>query len=120
MDVSCVHADRETTVARKMGIKVIPSVVLLLDSHPYHYRESSIAANKVICMMITDNYLVKVRRYLTVLLVFQHSFGQNFHMISWFLWINLRWTTFSDLGGITGFALLSSVIQHLFDFGIYF
>jgi thioredoxin-like negative regulator of GroEL len=49
MEVSCVHADRETAVARKMGIKVIPSVVLLLDSHPYHYRETTIAANKVIC-----------------------------------------------------------------------
>lgn len=47
IDVSCVHADRETAVARKIGIKVIPSVVLVLDSHAYHYRDTVVAANKV-------------------------------------------------------------------------
>lgn len=48
MDVACVHAERERVVARRMGISAVPAVVLIIDSHPYHYRESVISASKVI------------------------------------------------------------------------
>ncbi len=48
MDVVCVHAERERVVARRMGISAVPAVVLIIDSHPYHYRESVISASKVI------------------------------------------------------------------------
>lgn len=48
MDVACVHAERERVVARRMGISAVPAVVLVIDSHPYHYRETVISASKVI------------------------------------------------------------------------
>jgi len=48
MDVLCVHLEREKDIARRMGITSVPAVVLIIDAHPYHYRETVISAAKVV------------------------------------------------------------------------
>lgn len=38
-----VHAEREVELAKKIGVKTVPYLVMLLDGHPYHYTEPSVS-----------------------------------------------------------------------------
>ncbi|XP_076028926.1 dnaJ homolog subfamily C member 16 l(3)80Fg isoform X2 [Oratosquilla oratoria] len=41
--MATVHAGRETELARKIGVKTVPYVIMLLDGHPYHYTEPALS-----------------------------------------------------------------------------
>jgi thioredoxin-like negative regulator of GroEL len=43
-----IHAEKERSVARKFGVSVVPSVVLVLETQPHHYRDTVISGSKVI------------------------------------------------------------------------
>lgn len=38
-----MHAEREVELAKKIGVKTVPYLVMLLDGHPYHYTEPSVS-----------------------------------------------------------------------------
>ncbi|KAF2355455.1 hypothetical protein FHG87_013792 [Trinorchestia longiramus] len=38
-----VHAGREVELARKIGVTTVPYLIMLLDGHPFHYREPSLS-----------------------------------------------------------------------------
>ncbi|MPC13941.1 DnaJ subfamily C member 16 [Portunus trituberculatus] len=41
--MATVHAEREVELAKKIGVKTVPYLVMLLDGHPYHYTEPSVS-----------------------------------------------------------------------------
>lgn len=41
--MATVHAGHETELARKIGVKTVPYLIMLLDGHPYHYTEPSLS-----------------------------------------------------------------------------
>lgn len=41
--MATVHAGREVELAKRIGVKTVPYLVMLLDGHPYHYTEASLS-----------------------------------------------------------------------------
>ncbi|XP_018022171.1 dnaJ homolog subfamily C member 16 isoform X2 [Hyalella azteca] len=41
--IATVHAGREAELARKIGVTTVPYLIMLMDAHPYHYREPSLS-----------------------------------------------------------------------------
>ncbi|KAK4305788.1 hypothetical protein Pmani_022334 [Petrolisthes manimaculis] len=41
--MATVHAGREVELAKRLGVKTVPYLIMLLDGHPYHYTQPSVS-----------------------------------------------------------------------------
>ena len=51
IDVATLHAERERTIARRMGVSGVPAIILLIDGLPHILRESVISASRVVAFV---------------------------------------------------------------------